>query len=80
MALYHFWQVLVTMVFGGFTWALCRYLMLVVGNMFATNFPEYATLPHVSFMLAVTNWGLWLLVMLPVAFYLWQQTQRPEVD
>jgi len=44
-----------------------------------TEFPMYAALPHVGFMLSIGHWGLWLLVMLPMAFYLWNQTQRPEV-
>lgn len=80
MALFHFWQVLVTIVFGGFGWMLCRYIILRVANMFTVNFPQWAGLPHVTFMLAVTQWGLWIIIMIPVAFYLWRQTTRPEVN
>jgi len=80
MALYHFWQVLITTVFGGFAWVICRYLILRVLNMYMVNFPQWASMPHVGFMLAVAHWGLWIIVMLPMAFYLWRQTQRPEVE
>ena len=79
MAVFHFWSALMTFVFGGFTWIICRYIMLAAYDMYLINFPQWASMPHVGFMLAVVNWGLWLLVMLPMAFYLWTQTQRPEV-
>jgi len=80
VALYHFWQVLVTVLFGGFGWMLCRYLILRVGNLFTVQFPQWASTPHWGFMLAVGHWGLFIIVMLPCAFYLWVQTQRPEVE
>ena len=80
MALYHFWQTLITFVFGGFSWVMCRYLVLVAHNMYVTEFPQWAGMPQVGFMLAFAQWGLWILVMLPMAFYLWTQTQRPEVN
>lgn len=80
MALYHFWQVLISFVFGGFSWLICRYIILVAHNMYVTQFPMFAGMPHVSFFLAFAHWGLWILVMLPMAWYLWQQTQRPEVN
>jgi len=80
MALYHFWQVLITFVFGGISWILSRYLILVVHNMYITTFPMYAGLPHIAFFLAITHWGLWIIIMLPSAYYLWNQTQRPEVS
>jgi len=80
MALFHFWQVAITFLFGGFSWVLCRYLILLAHNMYVTEFPMYAALPHVGFMLSIGQWGLWLMVMLPMAFYLWNQTLRPEVN
>jgi len=79
MAVFHFWQVLITIVFGGFVWIICEYIMRIAYNMYVTTFPQWATMPHVSFMLAIMNWGLWLFIMLPIAIYLWTQTQRPEV-
>lgn len=80
MALYHFWQVIVTIIFAGFEWIICRYLILRMANVFIVNFPQWASTPHISFMLATAHWGLWIIVMLPTAFYLWVQTQRPEVN
>ena len=79
MALYHFWQVLITFVFGGISWVFSRYLILVAHNIYVSEFPMYAGLPHIAFFLAITHWGLFL-IMLMSAYYLWNQTQRPEVN
>ena len=78
MALYHFWQAFMGLLFGAGTWVMIRIVVLQAHNYYVTEFPQWAAMPHVGFMLAVTQWGLWLLVMLPVAVYLWANTQRPE--
>lgn len=80
MALSHFGAALLNLVFGGFSWIITRYISLVMHNFYVTTFPEYAAVPAVGFFLAVIQWGLWILVMLPTALYLWTQTQRPEVN
>lgn len=78
MALYHFWQSIVALLFGTFTWMVCQYLIRIAHNMFVTTFPQWAGMPHITFAVAIANWGLFLLVMIPIAFYLWTNTQRPE--
>lgn len=79
MALSHFWAAIMNLIFGGFSWIVSRYLILLVYNFYVTMFPQWAAMPQIEFMLAVTHWGLWILVMIPTAIYLWTQTQRPEV-
>ena len=79
MALSHFWAAFLNLVFGGFSWIVSRYLILLVHNQYVTNFPQWSGMPQIEFMLAVAHWGLWIMVMLPTALYLWTQTQRPEV-
>lgn len=78
MALYHYWQSLVAVVFGGFSWILSRFIINQLHNMYVTKFPQWAGMPHVSFMYAIANWGF-LIWLLGIAIYLWTQTQRPEV-
>jgi len=68
------------LIFGGLEWALVRYLVLVAHNFYVTHYPHWAGMPHVGFMLAFTTWGVFFLVFLPTAVYLWTQTQRPEVS
>jgi len=80
MVLSHFEAALLNLIFGGFEWVISRYLILQAANFYMTEFPHWAGIPHVDFMLAVAHWGLWIMVLLPTAIYLWTQTQRPEVE
>ena len=78
MVLSHFEAALVNLIFGGFEWIVARYLITRAANFYITEFPEYAGIPHVDFMLAVAHWGVWIIILLPTSIYLWTQTQRPE--
>lgn len=80
MVLKHFEAVIINIIFAGFEWIVMRYLLLHISNIFIVNFPAYSGTPHVTFMLAVIHWGMWILVLLPTSIYLWTQTQRPEVE
>lgn len=79
IALSHFVAALLNIVFGGFEWIISRYLILLVYNFYITEFPQWAAIPHIDFMLAVAHWGIFIFVLIPTAIYLWTQTQRPEV-
>ena len=80
MVLKHFEAVIFNLIFAGFEWIVCRYLLLHASNIFITTFPAYSGTPHVQFMLAFIHWGMWILVLLPTSIYLWTQTQRPEIE
>lgn len=80
MALSHFLAAILNIIFGGFEWILVNYLIQFVGNWYVTSFPMWAAMPHITFILAVSQWGIFLFVFIPTAIYLWSQTQRPEVQ
>jgi hypothetical protein len=77
--MYHFVQVLLVILFGGFAWTVARYIILRAANFFIVNYPAYADTAHTGFMIAFVEWGVLLLILVPCAFYLWGQTQSPEV-
>lgn len=79
MVLKHYAAAFLNLVFGAFSWIVCRYLLLIVGNYYLTEFPMYAGIPHIDFFMSVIHWGLWVFVMIPTSYYLWNNTQRPEV-
>lgn len=78
MALNHFIASIMYIIFGGAEWILIKYMLDRFANFFITNYNSYVSVPHVSFMLAIVQWGAFLLVFLPTGIYLWTQTQRPE--
>ena len=79
MAISHFVAAALNIIFGGFSWIISRYLILLTANIYITEFPQYAAIPHLGFMISVAQWGTWLFVFIPTSIYLWTQTQRPEV-
>ena len=78
MALYHFWQTIITLIFGSAAWIFLNYLVGIVHNMYVTKFPQWSGMPQIDFAMNLMAFGLWILVMVPTAFYLWANTQRPE--
>lgn len=79
MALNHFLATITYIIFGGAEWVLIKYMVDRLSNFFIVNYNGYVSVPHVTFMLAVLHWGTFLLVFIPAGYYLWNQTQRPEV-
>ena len=78
MALNHFTAAVLNILFGGAEWVLVSYILKRFANFFIANYNMYASVPHVSFMMAVIQWGPFLLIFIPTTIYLWTQTQRPE--
>lgn len=79
MAISHFVAAVLNLIFGSFVWIVSRYLIMLSADIFISEFPAYAAIPHIGVLLSFTHWGIWLFVMIPTAIYLWTQTQRPEV-
>ena len=79
MALNHFIATASYIIFGGAYWIFLSYVLRRFANFFIVNYNTFASIPHTSFMLAIIQWGAFLLVFIPAGYYLWTQTQRPEV-
>jgi len=79
MALKHFTAAILYIIFGGAEWILIKYMVDRFANFFIVNYNSYISVPHMAFMMAILEWGVVLVILLPTGYYLWTQTQRPEV-
>ena len=80
MALNHFVATIMFIIFGGAEWVIISYILRRCANFFIVNYNTYASVPHLAFMMAVIQWGSFLMILIPAGIYLWTQTQRPEVQ
>ena len=78
MALNHFVATIVYIIFGGAEWIIIKYMLDRFANFYLVNYNSYVSVPHVAFMMAVLQWGIFLIVFIPAGIYLFSQTQRPE--
>jgi hypothetical protein len=76
--IYQLFIFLVMLLLGGGAWFFLNYLASYMINVSVTQFPAYAGLPHVGFMVALVYWGILFLCFMPALIYLWVNTQRPE--
>jgi hypothetical protein len=62
---------------GSFSWYFLSYLIDIFLNFNLALFPQYAG-AHTTFMWSFSDWGLLILCLIPAAYYLWINTQRPN--
>jgi len=66
---------------GSGTWFIIKSLLINrFINFHIVNFPQYSLLPQFTFIIALANWGILFICLIPAALYLWSNTQTPEVS
>lgn len=63
---------------GSSVWFYLSYFANYIINWHITSFPQWSSMPQVVFLIAIVNWGLLLLLLIPAFIYLLTNTQRPE--
>ena len=76
--IYHIAQFFLLLLTGTGIWFFLQYFLEYIINWHITHYPQWSSLPQVGFMIAISNWGLLLLLWIPGFLYLITNTQRPE--
>lgn len=76
--IYHIAQFFLLLFTGTGFYFILNYIMKYVINWHITHYPQWSGMPQVGFMMAIANWGLFILLLFPAFLYLFTNTRRPE--
>jgi len=76
--IFHLVQFVLLLIAGSGVWLFLSYFANYVINWHITHYPQWSGMAQVGFLIAIVDWGLLILLLLPAIIYLITNTRRPQ--